>query len=112
MDYIFQSAWMYVLAIIIAILAAILIRFIVVGLERRHPKTEQPKPAAARAPSKPSPASPSKDAAPQDDVAAIAAAVYAVLGAHRIIRIEPSETRLTWAAQGRWLHQTSRRARS
>jgi hypothetical protein len=44
-----------------------------------------------------------------DDIVAIAAAVHAVLGAHRIVRLESTQTGQTWAAEGRWMHQTSHR---
>jgi hypothetical protein len=45
-----------------------------------------------------------------DDIAAIAAAVYAVMGpSYRIVRIESGSRGQTWAAEGRWMHQTSHR---
>lgn len=45
-----------------------------------------------------------------DDVAAITAAVYAVMEApHRIVHIENGSQAQTWAAEGRWMHQTSHR---
>jgi hypothetical protein len=102
-SFVLQSILMYALAIVIAGVVALLIRGIVVLLERRQDgravQPAQPAPAPARA------ASAAPDQA-QNDVAAIAAAVYAALGVHRIVRIEPG-SRTSWAAQGRWLHQTS-----
>jgi hypothetical protein len=45
-----------------------------------------------------------------DDVAAITAAIYAVMATpHRIIHIENGGKAPTWAAEGRWMHQTSHR---
>ena len=112
-DIIVQSILMYGLAIVIAVLAAFLIRGIVLFLERRKAQSESvtmaepnhPIPAPAS-----SPAVGTSDAAiSADHVAAIAAAVYAALGAHRVIRIDPvGGHEAGWAVQGRWLHQTSR----
>jgi hypothetical protein len=44
--------------------------------------------------------------APLEDIAAIAAAVTAMLGAHRIIHLEAA-TPSHWAFEGRWAQQTS-----
>lgn len=45
-----------------------------------------------------------------DDIAAIAAAVHAVMETpHRIVHIENANKTQTWAAEGRWMHQTSHR---
>ena len=108
-DIIVQSFLMYGLAIVIGVLAAVLIRGIVVFLERSQaqavvpsmPRTKPAYPPAASGP-----------VVRADDggahIAAISAAVYAVLGAHRIVRIEAGGDS-GWAAQGRWLHQTTRR---
>jgi len=46
---------------------------------------------------------------PLEDIPVIAAAVHAMLGAHRIVRLEPTRPGQTWAAEGRWMHQTSHR---
>jgi len=51
--------------------------------------------------------------AANDDLAAITAAVYAVMGApHRIVHIEKPSEASPWAAEGRWMHQTSHRLHS
>jgi hypothetical protein len=42
-----------------------------------------------------------------DDIAVIASAVYAMLGSHRIVHIEDASKGHLWAAEGRWMHQTS-----
>ena len=44
--------------------------------------------------------------APLEDIAAIAAAVTAMLGAHRIIHLEAASPS-HWAFEGRWAQQTS-----
>jgi len=46
-----------------------------------------------------------------DDIVAIAAAAYAVIGEHRIVHIEPASQDQAWALEGRWLQQTSHRPR-
>lgn len=49
--------------------------------------------------------------APAHDIVAIAAAVHAVMGAHRIIHLQPVAADTNWAAEGRWLLQTSHKPR-
>lgn len=44
-----------------------------------------------------------------NDIAVIAAAVYALLGAARIVHIEDPNFGHRWAADGRWMHQNSHR---
>jgi hypothetical protein len=46
---------------------------------------------------------------PPEDIVVIAAAVHAMMGAHRIVHLESTRTGQTWAAEGRWMHQTSHR---
>jgi threonine/homoserine/homoserine lactone efflux protein len=46
---------------------------------------------------------------PPEDIVVIAAAVHAMMGAHRIVHLESTQTGQTWAAEGRWMHQTSHR---
>jgi len=45
---------------------------------------------------------------PPEHVAAIAAAV-AMIGGHRLIRIQDETGGRAWTSEGRWLHQTSHR---
>lgn len=52
---------------------------------------------------------PEADDVARDDIAVIAAAVYAVLDGHRIVHIEDSATGFAWSADGRRIHQTSHR---
>jgi hypothetical protein len=49
--------------------------------------------------------------APADDVVAIAAAVHAVIGAHRIIHLQPVAASANWTTEGRWMLQTSHKPR-
>jgi hypothetical protein len=49
--------------------------------------------------------------APDQDIAVIAAAVHAMLGAHRVVHIEADRAGQTWAIEGRWMQQTSHQPR-
>jgi hypothetical protein len=62
-------------------------------------------PAAAPSPPRQATAPDQRDG----DIPAIAAAVYAIMGAHRIVHIEDHHAGLTWTSEGRWMHQTSHR---
>jgi hypothetical protein len=44
---------------------------------------------------------------PDEDIAVIAAAVYAMLGTHRIVRVEAVLSGRAWEIEGRWAQQTS-----
>jgi hypothetical protein len=54
---------------------------------------------------------PASLAAPAEDIAVIAAAVHAMLGAHRIIHLEAIRSSQAWAIEGRWMNQTSHNPR-
>jgi hypothetical protein len=43
----------------------------------------------------------------EDHLVAIAAAVYAMIGTHRILRIEPASRDVGWVASGRLAHHVS-----
>ena len=93
---------MYGLAIFVSILVAVMIRGIVVVLEAIQKKPEKPPaavPAAAPAPA--------QDVT-ENDIAAIAAAVYAMLGTVRIVSIEDTGRGRAWTHRGRFMHQASR----
>lgn len=48
-----------------------------------------------------------------DDIVAVTAAIYAVVRSpHRIVHIEKTNEASPWAAEGRWMHQTSHRLHS
>jgi hypothetical protein len=83
---------------------------IVSALQHRGGKAEASAPSfvAATLPAATAPPA-SASGPPPEDIVAIAAAVHAMLGAHRIVRLEATQTGQTWAAEGRWMHQTSHR---
>jgi len=99
-DVVFQSLAMYLLAIIISGLAAVLIKGIVVALSFTHKDAE--KPAGQPAP-------PVADGIPAEHVAAITAAVLAAMGGFRVVRIRDDMIGYSWKSAGRWLHQNSHR---
>ena len=86
----------YGLAIVISMLVAVMIRIVVATLSVAK---RQPVDA-------PTPVEPRVDLA-GDHVAAIAAAIYAVLGAHRIVHIEDRGRGFAWTAEGRAAHHAS-----
>jgi hypothetical protein len=53
------------------------------------------------------PASPREDMTEDDHIAAISAAVAAIVGAHRIVHIEPEHPGGGWLAEGRTAHHSS-----
>lgn len=91
------SLQVYLLGICISLLVALLIRGVVNTLS-----AAKKKPAIPEAPVVPAPADFLKT-----DIPAIAAAVYAVLGAHRIVHIESRGHGVGWTAEGRLAHHTS-----
>jgi Na+-transporting methylmalonyl-CoA/oxaloacetate decarboxylase gamma subunit len=99
MDKIVLSFQMYALAIVISFLVAALVRVLVNTLSRM-----QKKPEAPTAKSAPKPVVADD---PDEEVAAIAAAVYALLGARRIVRIEPADVGRGWVGGGRMAHHAS-----
>lgn len=91
----------YGMMVVIAILSAVLIRVIVIVLARAQDSRTRAEPTPV-----------SVSVAPARDetaahVAAVAAAVYAVIGAHRLVHIGEAARGSTWAAFGRSQHQTS-----
>jgi hypothetical protein len=101
---ILQGLFAYGLMAVIAVLSAFLVQGIVLGLER----IQHTKKAVAATPVAISVA----EARPAIDetahhVAAIAAAVFAVVGAHRLVYIGEVSPREAWRITGRQLQQTS-----
>jgi hypothetical protein len=70
-----------------------------------HATIQQPQRAIAAASSAPAPTHATSP--PPEDIVAIAAAVYAVLGAHRIVHLELAGPSPTWAVEGRLMQQSS-----
>ena len=95
------SLFAYALMAVIAMMAAIMVRGIVLLLQR----TQQKKVAAARTAVSIS-VTPEVDEAAAH-VAAVAAAVYAVLGAHRLVHIGEAPRGPGWTTIGRLAHHAS-----
>jgi hypothetical protein len=101
---IFQGLFAYALMAVIAVLSAFLVQGIVIGLERlQHAKKA---PAAAPVAVAVTEAPPAVDETAHH-VAAIAAAVFAVVGAHRLVYIGEVSPGEAWRITGRQLHQVS-----
>lgn len=95
----------YGLTIVVSMLVAVLIKVMTVVLGKMHPSAAA-VPATSATSATPLAASGVNQA--QGEIAAIAAAVYAMLGGSvRIVRIEPTSHGAVWTASGRLLHQTS-----
>lgn len=91
------SVQVYLLAIFISFLVALLIRGVVTTLS-----AIKKKPPVPEAPVVPAPLDFLKN-----DIPVIAAAVYALLGARRIVHIESVGHGVRWTADGRLAHHTS-----
>ena len=96
------SIFAYLLMAVVAMLAAVMVRGIVIILQR----------AQQRRKAEVAPTPVSISVAPVVDetaahVAAVAAAVYAVLGAHRLVRIGEAAPSPAWTATGRLAHHAS-----
>lgn len=91
----------YGMMVVIAVLCAVLIRVIVTVLARAQDarKRAEPTPVTVSV-------SPARDETAAH-VAAVAAAVYAVVGSHRLVHIGRAPTGTSYAAFGRSQHQTS-----
>ena len=98
-EVIIKTLWIYGLAIIVSLAVAVVIKVIVVALN----KLER-KPAA---PAQPAAVAPAPFAVEADHIAVIAAAVHAMTGAHRIVHIETGPHQSGWAAGGRQAHHSS-----
>ena len=101
-DLIIQSLGMYALTIVISMLAALLIKLIVVSIAKSE---ERRKRSSMKVPAVEQPV-PSSGVDPRH-VAAISAAVYSVLGSHRIVHIADSRRTPSWAAEGKRQLQSS-----
>lgn len=96
-----KAFWIYGLAIVISLGVAVVIKLIVLVLH-----AVERKPAAAVQPAAAPATAPAFDVM-ADHVAAIAAAVYQMIGAHRIIHIEDVRRRGEWVVEGRMAHHAS-----
>jgi lysylphosphatidylglycerol synthetase-like protein (DUF2156 family) len=96
------TLWMYGLAIVVSMGVAVIIKLIVVALGAL-----EKKPAVAPAAATPQPAVAAVEGVPAGHVAAIAAAIYAVIGQHRILHIHDAHRHDGWTAEGRLAHHHS-----
>jgi hypothetical protein len=109
MDAIGDIFVIYGIVIVVSMLVAVVIRGIVWALSRQAgaeeakalvalPKTPVVQPVVA--------------GVPQEHLAVITAAVAAMFGAHRIVRIQPPSGGYSWTAEARSVHHTSHTPRS
>ncbi len=98
----------YGIVIVVSMLVALVIRGIVIVLSRQAEKD------AAKAPAKPAPVAPQSilTGVPQEHLAVITAAVAAMLGAHRVVRIETPDRGFGWTSEARSSHHTSHAPRA
>ena len=96
----------YGIVIIISMLVAVVIRGIVWILSRQAAQAE------AKAPAKLAVSQPVIAGIPQEHLAVIAAAVAAMMGAHRIVRIDAPGRGYSWTAEARSVHHTSHAPRA
>jgi len=96
-DIILLSFKIYAFAILISLGVAVMIRLIV----RAFGMGQEPSSASSE------PAQPALPETREIPVAAIAAAVYAVIGKHRIVRIQRSSRGHDWIVGGRSSHHQS-----
>jgi Na+-transporting methylmalonyl-CoA/oxaloacetate decarboxylase gamma subunit len=94
-----QSLAIYGLAIVISLLVALLIKGIVMSIALTQKKTPAVPSLSAKT------AEPTDNA--EDDIAVVAAAVYAMFGSYRIVHIESRERGRVWTAEGRVSHHVS-----
>ncbi|KAF0222954.1 MAG: hypothetical protein FD176_2269 [Rhodospirillaceae bacterium] len=91
------SLLVYGLGVVIALAAAVLIKFIVVALAWGERKAV---PAVV-------PAAPSSAGIPPHHLVVIAAAAHAMVGANRIVHIGAAAGTAGWSAEGRFAHHGS-----
>jgi len=96
-DILFLTTDIYAFAIFISMLVAVMIRVIVFTFDFAQETPEEPTPVAV----------PQIVEAEEVPVAAIAAAVYTVMGPHRIVNIKPASKAQDWKSEGRSSHHRS-----
>ena len=107
-DAISDMAVIYGIVIIISMLVALVIRGIVWVLSRQAAQAEAKTPAQPASVA----AQPAIAGIPGEHLAVIAAAVAAMMGAHRIVRIDAPGRGYSWTAEARSVHHTSHAPRS
>ena len=84
---------------------------IVVAFQHRHDRPPQAAGAPAAPAASPAAQPAAQSGPPAEHIAVIAAAVHTMLGAHRLVHLEPSRGGQTWEFEGRWMQQTSHKPR-
>nr|VFJ71133.1 MAG: hypothetical protein BECKFM1743A_GA0114220_105772 [Candidatus Kentron sp. FM]VFJ71788.1 MAG: hypothetical protein BECKFM1743C_GA0114222_106131 [Candidatus Kentron sp. FM]VFK19157.1 MAG: hypothetical protein BECKFM1743B_GA0114221_106001 [Candidatus Kentron sp. FM] len=92
------SMQVYGLAIVISLLVAVVVRGVVSTLSVLEKKADAPAPSAV---------STMVDEDDEDHIVAISAAVWAMIGPHRIVHIESRGRGRIWTAEGRFAHHAS-----
>lgn len=95
------SLLVYALGVVIALAAALLIKFIVVALAWGDRKAAAPAIAAV------APAVSSSADIPPHHLVVIAAAAHAMVGANRVLHIAAAGGTAGWSAEGRFAHHGS-----
>lgn len=93
------SIFAYLLMAVVAMMAAVMVRGIVIVLQRAGQKHQPATPVSISV-------APAVDETAAH-VAAVAAAVFATLGAHRLVHIGEAARTPTWATAGRAAHHLS-----
>nr|VFK47976.1 MAG: hypothetical protein BECKTC1821E_GA0114239_10996 [Candidatus Kentron sp. TC]VFK50480.1 MAG: hypothetical protein BECKTC1821D_GA0114238_11056 [Candidatus Kentron sp. TC]VFK63446.1 MAG: hypothetical protein BECKTC1821F_GA0114240_10955 [Candidatus Kentron sp. TC] len=93
------SIQMYMLAIVISLLVAVVIRGVVITLSRLGNKSSVVTMAKLD--------SIAANRSDEDHIAAVTAAVWAVVGPYRIVHIEPTDRGRVWATESLFTHHTS-----
>lgn len=96
-DALVLSLEIYAFAIFISLLVAVMIWVIVISFARLQESSREPPVVPVATP----------PAVPEAPVAAIAAAVYTLVGPHRIVRIRQASRGNDWKAEGRSSHHRS-----
>nr|VFK10763.1 MAG: hypothetical protein BECKLPF1236A_GA0070988_100437 [Candidatus Kentron sp. LPFa]VFK27271.1 MAG: hypothetical protein BECKLPF1236C_GA0070990_100447 [Candidatus Kentron sp. LPFa] len=97
-EYTSLSVQMYLLAVVISLLVAVMIRGVVVTLSMLGKKSSVTMPAADPI---------AVGRSDEDHIAAVTAAVWAVVGPYRIVHIEPTDRGRGWASESLFTHHAS-----
>lgn len=100
-------AVIYAIVIVVSLLVAVVIRIIVATLSRQAERAA----AAAELQTRAVAPAPTTGGIPTHHLQAIAAAVAAMTGAYRVVRIEPKGPSYGWTATARTLHHGSHQPR-
>ena len=102
-------AVIYAIVIVVSLLVAVVIRIIVATLSRQAERAAAA--AAAELQTRAVAPAPTTGGIPTHHLQAIAAAVAAMTGAYRVVRIEPKGPSYGWTATARTLHHGSHQPR-